>query len=145
MSIFRLLAAALLLSPAATLAQSKPAANQPVLDPKPAATASPEPWRTVPNQSVTKPEDSWNRTQDQHFLTTPQTALLIPPSEPFNVTTPNPSDQDEDHVCFTMRAYVVERDSRDSDATHPRSYSTCQKSSRYHLKGADLQAETGAR
>jgi hypothetical protein len=32
---------------------------------------------------------------------------------------------DTDHVCFTMRTYVVARDSKDSDSVHPVRYSTC--------------------
>ena len=41
---------------------------------------------------------------------------------------------DADSFCFTMRSYVVARDSKDSDSTHPVGYSTCRRSSRYHLK-----------
>jgi hypothetical protein len=32
---------------------------------------------------------------------------------------------DTDHVCFTMRTYVVARDRKDSDSTHLVRYSTC--------------------
>ncbi|SRR5579871_753402 len=40
---------------------------------------------------------------------------------------------DVDGLCYTMRSYVVARDNKRSDSTHPVSYSTCQKASRYRL------------
>lgn len=41
---------------------------------------------------------------------------------------------DSDTTCYTMRSYVVARDSKDSDSTHPAGYSTCQPASRYRVK-----------
>jgi hypothetical protein len=41
---------------------------------------------------------------------------------------------ESDTTCFTMRSYVVARDSPDSDSTHMTGYSTCQPTSRYRLK-----------
>lgn len=49
---------------------------------------------------------------------------------------------DVDGLCYTMRSYVVARDSKHSDATHPVSYSTCQKASRYRLRTTELPAVT---
>jgi hypothetical protein len=46
-----------------------------------------------------------------------------------------------DTFCFTMRTYVVARDNENSDAVHPVSYSTCQTSSRYHLKTTQARPE----
>jgi hypothetical protein len=40
----------------------------------------------------------------------------------------------EDKTCLVLRTYVVERDSRDSDATHLVRSSTCQPANRYGLK-----------
>ena len=42
----------------------------------------------------------------------------------------------EGDVCYTMRTYVVARDEKDSDSTHPVSSSTCQPASRYGVKKA---------
>lgn len=42
----------------------------------------------------------------------------------------------EDKACYTIRSYVVARDDKNSDATHPVSYSTCRPSSRYGVKEA---------
>lgn len=39
-----------------------------------------------------------------------------------------------DEICYNIRSYVVARDSRDSDATHPVKSSTCQLASRYRVK-----------
>ncbi len=36
--------------------------------------------------------------------------------------------------CYAIRSYVVARDSKDSEATHPVAYSTCQPASRYQLR-----------
>jgi len=52
---------------------------------------------------------------------------------------------DADATCFTMRSYVVARDSKDSDSTHPAGYSTCQPSNRYQVKSADLRVVSGDR
>ncbi len=43
-------------------------------------------------------------------------------------------------LCYTIRSYVVARDSKDSDSVHPAGYSTCQPASRYRLKSAVMRA-----
>jgi hypothetical protein len=50
-----------------------------------------------------------------------------------------------DTICYTMRSYVVARDAKDSDATHPAGYSTCQPSNRYQLKNAQGRTGSGER
>jgi hypothetical protein len=47
-----------------------------------------------------------------------------------------------DTTCLKIRSYVVARDSKDSDATHPVSYSTCQPSSRYRVRTTEIRTET---
>ncbi len=47
---------------------------------------------------------------------------------------------DADATCYTIRTYVVARDSKDSDSTHPAGYSTCQPSSQYQLKTTVLRS-----
>ncbi len=39
-----------------------------------------------------------------------------------------------DATCYAIRSYVVARDAKDSDSTHPVSYSTCRPAARYALK-----------
>ena len=48
----------------------------------------------------------------------------------------------EDTTCYTIRSYVVARDSKHSDSTHPAGYSTCQPASRYGLKTTDIRIES---
>ncbi len=43
-----------------------------------------------------------------------------------------------DTVCYTMRSYVVARDSKHSDAVHPAGYSTCQPASKYRLRTTQM-------
>jgi len=45
-------------------------------------------------------------------------------------------------TCYTIRSYVVERDAKNSDSTHPVGSSTCQPTSRYRVK--NVQAEPGS-
>ena len=47
--------------------------------------------------------------------------------------------ESEDTICYSIRSYVVARDEKDSDSTHPVGSSTCQPVSRYGLRSADLQ------
>jgi len=49
---------------------------------------------------------------------------------------------DADTTCYTIRTYVVARDSKNSDSTHPAGYSTCQPSAQYQLKTTVLRSGT---
>lgn len=48
----------------------------------------------------------------------------------------------DDTLCFTMRSYVVARDSKDSDSVHPAGYSTCLPASRYRLRTTEIRTLT---
>lgn len=48
----------------------------------------------------------------------------------------------DDTLCFTMRSYVVARDSKDSDSVHPTGYSTCLPASRYRLRTTEIRTLT---
>lgn len=50
-----------------------------------------------------------------------------------------------DTTCYTMRSYLVARDSKDSDATHPVGYSTCQRATQYRLKSTQLETNSSDR
>jgi hypothetical protein len=51
----------------------------------------------------------------------------------------------DDTTCYAIRSYVVARDSKTSDATHPVGYSTCQPASRYRVRTTDLRRDSGNR
>jgi len=61
-------------------------------------------------------------------------------NDPISLNLNDASASDGDGLCYTMRSYVVARDSKHSDSTHPVSYSTCQKASRYRLRTTELPA-----
>lgn len=48
----------------------------------------------------------------------------------------------DETLCYTMRSYVVARDSKDSDSVHPTGYSTCQPASRYRLRTTEIRTLT---
>ena len=50
---------------------------------------------------------------------------------------------DADTTCYAIRSYVVARDSKDSDSTHPAGYSTCLASNRYQVRNAEIRLDSG--
>jgi hypothetical protein len=44
---------------------------------------------------------------------------------------------EDDPTCYTIRTYVVARDGKGSDSTHPVRYSTCTPADRYKVKTAE--------
>ena len=69
-----------------------------------------------------------------------RTLLLGPEADAGMVLSGLDGQLDADITCLKIRSYVVARDSKDSDSTHPVSYSTCQPASRYRLKTTDLRS-----
>jgi hypothetical protein len=66
-----------------------------------------------------------------------------PNGRPFKVQTPDTllsGLPGQDNSCYAIRSYVVARDDKNSDSTHLVGYSTCQPSSRYHVKSAEARA-----
>jgi hypothetical protein len=51
----------------------------------------------------------------------------------------------DDTTCYAIRSYLVARDSKTSDATHPVGYSTCQPASRYHVRTTELHSTAVSR
>jgi len=43
-----------------------------------------------------------------------------------------------DAVCLKIRSYLMKRDSKGSDSTHPAGYSTCQPAGKYRLRTTQL-------
>jgi hypothetical protein len=114
-----------------------------------AATPS-EPWRIVPNQPTdastgASPQDRL-RIEDYKIFQVKKDDLR---GQPWNVGSLNldidravfvpffNGQLDDDTTCYAIRSYVVARDNKDSDSTHPVSSSTCQKASRYRVKTAE--------
>ena len=123
MPLARLLVAATLLS-ALAFAQNAP--NSPATtapDFRTNAATQSEPWRIFPSDQTKK-----------EFATSPERVVITAPGDAKSFVI-SPADlEGDDNTCYAIRSYVVARDSKNSDSTHPVGYSTCQKASRYHVK-----------
>ena len=132
MTLSRLLVPALLILSASAFAQQQ---NVPLTSP------SSEPWRIASGQSDGGAvKNSIDRIRIDQFKVDPKAAPFKMESrlDPIVVT---PEDLAGDGtLCYTIRSYVVARDSKDSDSVHPAGYSTCQPASRYRLKSAVMHA-----
>jgi hypothetical protein len=97
------------------------------------ATAS-EPWRIFPDS--------------RESLVSGQIRLDQIPADQFKLDLrANGLDRlvGEGPTCYAIRSYVVARDSKNSDSTHPAGYSTCQTAQRYQLKTTDMRSATADR
>jgi hypothetical protein len=97
-----------------------------------------EPWRIMPNRPSDLGSNSIDRRRIDHYV-------LDQGKGDFSKGRSNEGKTrtlvmglngplDTDATCFTMRSYVVARDSKDSDSTHPTGYSTCQPASKYRVR-----------
>jgi hypothetical protein len=97
-----------------------------------------EPWRIMPNRPSNLNANSIDRMRvDQYVLDLGKADFISGRSKKSKTRTlvmglNEPLDADA--ACFTMRSYVVARDSKDSDSTHPTGYSTCQPASKYRVR-----------
>jgi hypothetical protein len=103
-----------------------------------------KPWKIVPNQPAdgTAAKDPLNRLQIDKFKvfrakTESRTLLVGPEADAGMFLT---GMEGRDGTCYAIRSYVVARDSKDSDSTHPVSYSTCQPAKRYSLRTTDMRS-----
>ena len=80
-----------------------------------------DPWRIIPRSQWDKDKGLVLHSQDVG-----PDGIVVAPGRPLDAET----------TCYTIRAYVVARDSKNSDSTHPVGYSTCHPASRYRLKSA---------
>lgn len=113
------------------------------------ASTPSEPWRLVPEQtsdahSQGNPLDrirldryDFNNDISRHD-SNPLTKSVLP--NPFHFA--EKPQQEAETSCLSIRSYVVERDSKDSDSTHPVSYSTCQPTERYRLKSTEIRVDS---
>ena len=97
-----------------------------------------EPWRIMPNRPPEFSSNPMDRMRiDQYVLDQGKADFRSDRSNEANgrtVVMGLGRPMDTDATCFTMRSYVVARDSKDSDSTHPTGYSTCQPASKYRVK-----------
>jgi hypothetical protein len=104
-----------------------------------AAVTPSEPWKIIPNRPSAQSLDSADRIRVDRFrLDQGQVDLRTGKSKPEakarTLVMGLDGRLDDDATCYTMRSYVVARDSKDSDSTHLTGYSTCQRASKYRLK-----------
>jgi hypothetical protein len=131
MTLARLLLAALLICSLPAFSQDQemstaqiPANGASVSGANRNAAATPsEPWKIIPNPPSDLNSDSADHVRVDQFRLN-QGPVISPWVVPL----------DADTTCYTMRSYVVARDSKDSESTHPAGYSTCQPASRYRVK-----------
>lgn len=119
----RLLSIALFLWPALLFAQgnrtpnSSPTPEKPpgitIADFRTPAAKPSEPWRIFPQSPEFEAKN-----------------FVIAPDGPGDIVPEGLGDT----TCYSIRSYVVARDSKDSEATHPAGYSTCRPARRYGLK-----------
>ena len=110
-----------------------------------ATAATPEePWKFIPNQlaDANSGKDPLNRLQIDKYKvfrsnTNKRTLLVGPEADAGMFLT---GMEGLDGTCYAIRSYVVARDSKDSDSTHPVSYSTCQPSSRYRVRTTEIRS-----
>jgi hypothetical protein len=137
-----LLAAALLVCSAPALAQNQ----QPPASPSPENLRRPaEPWRILPR--ATPASDSSRALESRvneykaDVYQMDACGKIISPYEFYPISHFS-KEQLDDRTCYAIRSYVVARDSKDSDSTHPTGYSTCRPSDRYQVKSAEIRVES---
>jgi hypothetical protein len=151
MTLIRLFAAALVVCSTLAFTQTKAdslAVPTQASASKPAAAASSEPWKFIETQPAenTTGRNPLDRIQvDKYRLsrskTDTRTLLLGPEADAGMVLSGLGGDLDGVTTCLKIRSYVVARDSKDSDSTHPVSYSTCQPSTRYRVRTTEMRSE----
>jgi hypothetical protein len=142
MTLSRLLAAALVICSLPAFAQDQQVSKLPpsaapasALSLEAVPTAG-EPWRIIPNLSPDRDSGKNNTDRDQsaaearslHFEPAGHYGLLL-----------RSDGSEADLTCYAIRSYVVARDSKDSDSTHPAGYSTCRPSDRYQVRTTEMR------
>ena len=131
MTLSRLLVSVLLVSFLSALAAAQSA---------PLATAPSQSWQISSAESGISPSrNPLDRMHIDQFKIDPKFAPFRTESrlDPIVVTPENLAG--DDTLCYTIRSYVVARDSKNSDSVHPVGYSTCQPAGRYRLKSAEIR------
>jgi hypothetical protein len=89
------------------------------------------PWRVIPSTAPGARRDRRSHTTGSNGRTGTDDAQ-------FNLlhhqNSSNEAQAETDSNCFSIRSYLMARDSPDSDSTHLVGYSTCVPSGKSHLK-----------
>jgi hypothetical protein len=108
-----------------------------------------EPWRIIPDQPVDagsgrNPVDRLRTDEYKvfQFKSNGRTRILSLDADTVASLEGQPVT---DSICYSIRSYVVARDDKDSDSTHPVGSSTCQPASRYRVKKALVEAGSSDR
>ena len=154
MPVARLLAIALLASTAIAFAQVQSgllpdrAVNGKDVS-TPAGQTQREPWQIIPDLTseplLPLSPQSHAGSMPGHRLTHEEGFRFFmntPTSQSPLITLLPDGEYTTDSICYAIRSYVVARDDKDSDSTHPVDSSTCQPASHYRVKKA--QAESGS-
>ena len=109
-----------------------------------AAVTPSEPWKIIPDRLSARTMDSADHIRVDQFRVDQgqvdlRTGKSKPDAKPRTLALGLDGRLDDDATCYTMRSYVVARDSRDSDSTHLTGYSTCQRATKYRLKATEQQ------
>ena len=149
MTLTRLLAAALVVCSTPAFAQTQTGSlavsDQPSAS-QPATAASSEPWKFIPNQpsDAAASKDPLNRFQVDQYKLLPSNGAcrgLCPrAAADAGMVLSGFGGELDANTCLKIRSYVVARDSKNSDSTHPVSYSTCQPAKRYGLKTTEMRS-----
>jgi len=100
------------------------------------ATVAPEPWKIlsdstagakVPQDPEARLEASADGKSNLH------SELFLPPQNVLRGFVIPPFAA-ADNTCFAIRSYVVARDSKSSDSTHPVGYTSCVPAAKYRIK-----------
>jgi len=90
--------------------------------------------------------------QPKQFTLFPERPTVVfPESQALTSFRPNlpvqfaavPKNLPADSLCYSIRSYVVARDSKHSDSVHPVGYTTCVPASRYRLRTTMDQQASG--
>lgn len=102
--------------------------------------ATSEPWKIAVDRPDAKATNPLDRLQIDQFKLDRNAAPFKMESRLDPIVVTPESLAGDGSLCYTIRSYVVARDSKDSDSVHPVGYSTCQPASRYRLKTAEMHA-----
>ena len=131
MSLTRLLVAMLLVCSASTFAAAQTASQAPT----PA-----QPWQITSAESgISADRNPVDRIHVDQFKVDPKAAPFGAESKLDPIVVTPEGLTGDGTLCYTIRSYVVARDSKDSDSVHPVGYSTCQPAGRYRLKSAEIR------
>jgi hypothetical protein len=109
----------------------------------PVTSTNPEPWRII-QKTAQEPGQPSAQAGNESLLNivdgNAQAFPFTPSSRPKRVLHSEEVEQlMNGNTCYSIRSYLMARDSKDSDSTHLVSTSTCQPAQRYTVKTTDLR------